>query len=668
MKRFIPPLLLLAALAASYAPVFKAPFLFDDVQNIVRNRAARPAAFSVSAIEKALTEGPARTRPISQLSFALGHLVHGPSPAGHHAVNVAIHFAAAWLFCLLLIELTPLLRLLPADRPELAAVLGWVGAALWALSPLQTQAVSYAVQRMTSLSALLVFAALLFYVRWRKGGGFRPLAAAGASFLLALGSKETAVCAPFLALLIELTVFRRHPGRRAAAALAAAFSLCVLAGAVYIAAKTGEGVHLVRGLEDGRYPFKDFGPYTRVLSQGRVFLFYGSLLFFPLPSRLCLEHDLAASTSLFAPAATLPALLLSLGLLAYGLRVLRKRPALSLALLWFFASLALESGPLNIELVFEHRLYLPGSLPLGLLALWTAGRFSPKTFRAAAVPLLALLAFLTFQRNLAWSERRAFYEDCAAKNPGSPRAVYNLSLLENMSGGWGEAEKGFRRALSLKPGYVDAHLALGSLYLRTGRPAEALRLIDDGLARRARNTALLRSKTEILLALGETGRAEGIVREILDDRPKDVRARALLVKILLKKDLREAEKTARRGTLLSPEKGEAWGILGNVLQKEGEYEEAEEAYGKALDLAPDYAVAWYNLGNLFLRTGRPGRAEKAYEKAIARSPALAGARHNLALALHELGRKEEAAIEMRKAAELGAPLGAEERRVFLGEE
>ncbi len=86
MKRAAQPLLLALILVASYGPALRAPFLFDDLQNISNNPAAKPSALGFSEINEALTEGPGRSRPVSQLSFALGHLLHGPSPANDGAV------------------------------------------------------------------------------------------------------------------------------------------------------------------------------------------------------------------------------------------------------------------------------------------------------------------------------------------------------------------------------------------------------------------------------------------------------------------------------------------------------------------------------------------------------------------------------------------------------
>ncbi len=118
------------------------------------------------------------------------------------------------------------------------------------------------------------------------------------------------------------------------------------------------------------YEFRDFTMTQRLLTQPRVVLDYLGLFALPLPGRLNLDHQVAVSRSILDPAATLPALLAVAGLLVAALTLARRRRLLAFAILWFLGNLAIESSVIALELMFEHRAYLPTMfIPLALLAL-----------------------------------------------------------------------------------------------------------------------------------------------------------------------------------------------------------------------------------------------------------------------------------------------------------
>ena len=158
-------LVLFALAAAIYANSLGVPFVFDDEVDIRDNPAIRIASLSPKALWDAGFGSPAPARFVAYISFALNHYVHGDAVAGYHIVNIAVH-ALAGMVLFLLVRLT-------LATPALAGseVQGhWLAAAaalIWLVNPVQTQSVTYIVQRMTSMAALFYLLALYLYAKGR---------------------------------------------------------------------------------------------------------------------------------------------------------------------------------------------------------------------------------------------------------------------------------------------------------------------------------------------------------------------------------------------------------------------------------------------------------------------------------------------------------------------
>ena len=122
---------------------------------------------------------------------------------------------------------------------------------------------------------------------------------------------------------------------------------------------------------------RPFTPFERLLTQPGVLLFYLSLLLYPSPARLSIDHSFPLSTSLLQPWTTLPAILAVAGLIVLGIASRKRWPLLSLAILFYFINHAVESSFIPLELVFEHRNYLPSFflfLPVAAGLQWALNR------------------------------------------------------------------------------------------------------------------------------------------------------------------------------------------------------------------------------------------------------------------------------------------------------
>jgi hypothetical protein len=165
---------------------------------------------------------------------------------------------------------------------------------------------------------------------------------------------------------------------------------------------------------------RPFSLYERLLSEPRIVLFYLSLIFYPLPGRLSIEHDITLSTSLFNPWTTLPAILFHLILIGFGLSQIKKRPLLALAILFFYLNHVIESTIIPLELIFEHRNYLPSLflfLPVaaGFKKLLDIYQEKNRVFRSvllySSVLIIIIIGAGTYIRNMAWATEKALWED-----------------------------------------------------------------------------------------------------------------------------------------------------------------------------------------------------------------------------------------------------------------
>lgn len=479
--------------AAAYWPGLHGDFFFDDEPNILQVESLRLASLSAPALREALGSGLAGPsgRPVAQLSFAFNHYFSGGfDPFAFKAVNLALHALAGLLVFFLG------LRLLRAGAAA-AAVL----AAVWLLHPLQLTTVLYAVQRMTGLSALFLFAALLLHVRGREGGGAAGAAqvavAWGLLWPLSFLSKETGALFPLFALAWELILRRQATGRldRFARMLAVLAGLTFAAGLIYAALPAGQWLW-------AGYGFRPFTLAERLLTEGRVLWFYLGLMLLPRPDAFGLHHDdIAASTGLLDPWTTLPAWAGLAGLAWLAWRLRTKAPLASFGIAWFFIGHLLESTVLPLELAHEHRNYVPlFGILLAFVSALPQALAAPGPRKTLGVALTAVAigycAFVTALRAQPFGDELRRSQVEVQHHPDSARAHYEAGraaaqLRQSPDAGarayiYTYVRTHFEQAGALDPGFKLGWLGLMHLNCRAGKPAEAA--WTEALARRLRET------------------------------------------------------------------------------------------------------------------------------------------------------------------------------------
>jgi tetratricopeptide (TPR) repeat protein len=534
---------------AAYASTFQAPFVLDDWSRIGENPFIRWTRLDLESVRFTVANLP---HPVAYLTFALNHWLGGYEVAGYHAVNFALHLANAGLvyaLALLTLRRLPLLspQASPAPSPEAAPWLALAGALVFVAHPVQIESVTYVVQRTNLLCALFYLSALLAFARGRlsasraRAGGWFALALACAA--LALGSKETAATLPVAAWLYDAFFLRDlRRDRRAERALLAL-------GALFAGLVVGSG---------GVAPL-DRSAYARLLenllTQPRVVMLYASLIALPLPSRLNVAHDVAASHGLLDPPTTLLSIAALAGMLALCVAWARRRRLASFAIAWFLLELALEPALFPSELVSEHRLYLPLvgiclwlPLPLGRLA-----EQRPRLAAAAAAALVVALAATTHVRNATWGSEIGLWADAAAKSPGLMRAHTHLGVALSRAGRHEEALAAYDRALEIAPDAAALHYERVLSLRALARDEEAASELDLVLHLEPGHAGAQQLAGEAALRRGDLGTAIAHLRSALAADDRIAASHHLLgVALLARGELDEAAPSLQAAARLDP--------------------------------------------------------------------------------------------------------------------
>ena len=457
---------LLLLVLITYSNSFNASWHLDDGPNITENRNAHLQGFSWSEVKNALLASPSGSsvtclRPVSRFSFALNSYFLGKDVFGYHVVNVGIHVLASFFLYLFLasaLEL-PAVRTRYGTPHRFAALLVTV---FWAIHPIQTQAVTYIVQRMASMAGMFYIMSMYFYLKAqlahdRTAKRWFIAAAAGAG-ILSFGSKENAIVLPVSILLLRLLIvqgFTMENLRKTLRDLSVYYLLPLLVVTACLFA-----FHDIIDRVFALYHARAFTLWERLLTEQRVVLLYISLLLYPLSTRFSIDHPLEISRSLLDPPSTALSIVAILTILAAALLLARKQPLITFSLLFFFINHIVESTILPMELVFEHRNYIPSMfffvpVVMGIMKFLIISSRPMRVFLLTSVGLvIVVLGYATFTRNLVWNNERSLWTDCLQKYPSSFRARHNLGRDYSLSG---DAERAYEEyALALESPFISS--------------------------------------------------------------------------------------------------------------------------------------------------------------------------------------------------------------------
>ena len=547
-------LMLVAATGLSYLNGVAAPFIFDDQKWIVEDPQVRDLASDWRSLDAA-------NRPVVLLTLALNYNLGFLDVRGYHLFNIIIH-ALASLLLFGVVRRTIELHCRRRGVQVPAASLAFTVALLWLVHPLQTESVTYVIQRCESMMGLFFLVCLYCVIRGAQSGRSWPWYLASlAACLLGLGCKEVMATAPAVILLYDrvfLSASWRDVLRRRGWLYSALFGAGVVMVLLMWPTIAGHGDASL-GLSGS-----NLTPWMYLQSQPGVLVHYLRLAFWPRP--LCLDYAWPPARS---PAEIIPPAVAVLTLLLGSLVALRFRPWVGFLGLSCFFVLAPTSSIIPIkDLAVEHRMYVPLAALVVVAVLCWFGLtqrvvHDPAARRLArlgpaALPVL-LLTGLTLQRNAdycdplrMWSKvvevaphnarghfslgatynlrgdarrARACFERAIALDPGYARAHGNLGVLLVRQGEMERGEEHLRRALELSPAYVTAIINLGNLLVRQQDWRGALTQYRQAVQLEPYNTRASQNMAVVLLNLGQPRAAVAALRESLRLNPhsNDVR-------------------------------------------------------------------------------------------------------------------------------------------------
>jgi hypothetical protein len=425
---------ILVVTALVYLPGIRGGYVFDDYPNIVDNLALHVTSLSWNDWIAAMLSSPASNlhRPLAMLTFAVNLYFTGLDPVPMKLTNIAIHLLNVLLvFGLIRSLLSPVFT----GNDGMRRRIDWAAlfaSACWALHPINLMAVLFIVQRMESLCHVFVFAGLWAYVagrvRQQRGASGWSLVLTGLVGGTAVGllAKESAVLLPVYALCLETCIF----GFRGATERRDPRMLWLYGGVLILPAIIGVAWLLPPLIHPGALSYRNFTIGQRLLTEPRVVLDYLRWILLPDLRQFGLDHDdYVVSYGLWNPPSTLLAILGIVALSAAAWFLHRRRPLVSLGILWFLSAQLLTATFIPLELVFEHRNYF-ASLGIcvalaDLLLLAPPARSAAP--RAAATAFVLLCATTTYMRASEWSNPVLFASTEAAKHPLSPRSTYSLA-------------------------------------------------------------------------------------------------------------------------------------------------------------------------------------------------------------------------------------------------
>jgi tetratricopeptide (TPR) repeat protein len=630
----------------AYANSFAGRFVMDDEPSITNNATLRRVQ-GWSEVFAPPMNSTVGGRPVTNLTLAINYAVDGVNPRGYHLVNLLIHIGAA--LCLFgILGRTLLLSRWPDVWRAAALPLAATVCLLWALHPLQTESVTYVVQRVESLVGFFYLLTLYAGIRAMENGSRVWTAIACVACWLGMGSKEVMVSAPLFVLFYDRTLvagtFREAFVRRRFLYAGLFSSWFLLAGLLSVYGEHSGSTGFEAGVE----------PWHYLLTQCRAIVMYLRLTFWPDP--LVFDYWRAVVRGV---SAVWPQMIL-LVVLAMGTAWLCwKRSWVGLAGLWFFAILAPSSSfvPVATQTMAEHRMYLPLAAVVVLVVVTGYRWFGSKSWWLFAM-IAVTLGVATHVRNRVYHSEIALWQDTVEKVPNNARALTNLGNALTETGRAEEALPLFARAMEILKGRdADLFNNRGVALLKLGRVAEAEADFREALRLDPKHVKALNSLGYSLLTRGQVDEAEAVISQVTAIDAMEINAINNLGFVALKRGQDEKARGQFEKALgIMPDNAMALTNLGNIELRRGALAEAMAYYRRAVGGNPTHALAWYGLGNAAYAAGRWSEAVEGFERSIRYDPQSADTHNNLGGAYVQLRRVPEALKAYTRAIELSPGL------------
>lgn len=505
------PVFIIGITLMVYANSIQNNFIIDDWRFIVTNDFIKswhniftfftPDYLKLSTFEIDLQ------RPVSTISLMIDYRIWGLDPRGYHLSNVILHIFNV-------IILFQLLKYLGFDNSIPA-----IGAVLFAVHPINTEAVNAINFREELLVTFFYLLSLLFFTKGLNSPVKKGLLSASiVAYSLALLSKEMAITLP-------ITIFLTHVllGKKIDKLLEEKwFYFCLSTiTAMYLLFL----IFLNYPLSKSFASLPDFMRYRYHLNVPTVIGiigYYLKLCFFPL--NLSIEHDFSRFSTIFEARVAVSGLLI-ISVIVTGLILLKRNYIYGLFALWFFITIipVCNIFPIN-DPVAERYLYLPSIGPIILIALLIdfAHKCSARYVLLFLTWLIISFSFLTIQRNADWKNDYTLWKAAVEKNPMNPLAHSSFAKAAFSMGNADEALVELKKAEQLRPNAVtlsNINYNIGLIYKSKFMYDKALYALDKAVRLNPFNALAYVAMGKILRKEGKLSEANNAFRKALEIDP-----------------------------------------------------------------------------------------------------------------------------------------------------
>jgi hypothetical protein len=536
-----------------YSNSFYGSFHFDDMSSIVTNSAIQ----DLSDVKAIWDYWPSRF--LTNLTFAINYHYQGLDTFGYHVVNFIIHLFNSLLvfFFVRLLFKCPGLKNCKLEQRSFS--LAFFSALIFISHPIQTEAVTYIVQRATSQVTLFYLISLILYIQYRlfvvggKKSIRRPriyLILCFVSAICAMFTKETSIILPFLLLLLEFLLMDKE-GRPTKKIMVALLSLVLIIPALYLITQSFSFEKMTRAIENP----VTISPLQYFLTENRVFFTYFRLLFFPIGQNLDYDYPIISSLT---DTRWIICFMVLAGMIVIAKKIYFRHRLITFSVLFFFITMMPESSffPIN-DVIYEHRLYLPMigfAIFIAVSLMTLLEKFRLGKFYFYFFIVIMPLSLLTFNRNKIWGNDIILIKDCLMKSPAKWRLHHNL---------------GYR-------------------YYNEGRELEA-KLAYETAIKSARTPS---EKSISLVSLATYYKNRGEHQKAIE-----------LCNIAIE---------------TNPQEADAYSLMAIISSNAGDIKKAIEYTSNAIRLKPDNALYYYNRGIHYFKIGDYSNASMDFELAISK--------------------------------------------------
>lgn len=465
-------IIFLAAAFLFYSNILTSSWVLDDFNTIVERDSLRNnSIFAKVNI----------SRYLGYITFALNYKINKFDTLGYHIVNIIIHAINALLIYVLFRKLYLLMH--NERESDSYKLLPLCIAAIFLLHPIQTQAVTYIVQRFTSLSTLFALATLIAYINFRTSSRYPfwwyGLALLGS--LCAYKTKENTATIPLMIAVMEILVLRKYAmsWKKTILFVLPFFILVLVIPLSMAGTRDPANQHLGNLLSDFKQVSYETTKVSRsqyLITEFSVIMFYMRLLLFPINQSLHYLYPFAAS---FFEIKTFLSFCAIAAILIMAKMISKKYGEISFGIYWFFIFLLVESSIIPIQdAIYEHRLYLPS---IGFISACVYGiylllrKYNVKIFLGVIFIVLIAFGIATYKRNGLWRNEAALWKNVLETYPQDYIAHTFMGTYLMKQEHYDKALAELKEAAAINPDYAPAHSNLGLCYDKLQMPDDSIR-------------------------------------------------------------------------------------------------------------------------------------------------------------------------------------------------